>query len=103
MSGNHCFLNVLPLYVVLCSIVKKKLPYGSGQYHLRMIPYQDAGFRFPLITNRNIDIEVDQRLYVEVRAEGVDGRQLSTLLDSCWATPVNIANYPVHWDLIRAK
>lgn len=68
-----------------------------------MIPYQDAGFHFPLISNRNIEIEADQRLYVEVRAERVDERQISAVLDSCWATPVNIANYPVRWDLIRAK
>ncbi|TDG98066.1 hypothetical protein EPR50_G00214120 [Perca flavescens] len=85
------------------SIVRKKLPVGHGQYHMRMIPYQDAGFRFPLTSNRNIEMEIDQRLYVEVRTEGVDQRQISTVLDSCWATPVNLASYPVRWDLINAE
>ncbi|XP_045925641.1 alpha-tectorin-like [Micropterus dolomieu] len=85
------------------SIVRKKLPSGHGQYHMRMIPYQDAGFRFPLTSDRNIEMEIDQRLYVEVRTEGVDERQISTVLDSCWATPVNIASYPVRWDLISAQ
>lgn len=70
---------------------------------MRMIPYQDAGFRFPLTSDRNIDMEIDQRLYVEVRTEGVDQLQISTILDSCWATPVNIASYPVRWDLISAE
>ncbi|GLD74527.1 IgGFc-binding protein-like protein [Lates japonicus] len=85
------------------SIVRKKLPSGHGQYHMRMIPYQDAGFHFPLTSHNNIEMEIDQRLYVEVRTEGVDGRQLSTILDSCWATPVNYATYPVRWDLINAE
>ncbi|XP_071318951.1 alpha-tectorin-like isoform X2 [Trachinotus anak] len=85
------------------SIVRKKLPSGRGQYHIRMIPYQDADFRFALTSDSNIDMEIDERLYVEVRTEGIDGRQISTILDSCWATPVNDANHPVRWDLISAE
>ncbi|XP_035853743.1 alpha-tectorin-like [Sander lucioperca] len=103
--------NVPPLQDDFCNgrsertycIVRKKLPVGHGQYHMRMIPYQDAGFRFPLTSNRNIEMEIDQRLYVEVRTEGVDQRQISTVVDSCWATPVNLASYPVRWDLINAE
>ncbi|XP_041830785.1 alpha-tectorin-like isoform X2 [Melanotaenia boesemani] len=82
------------------SIVRKKLPAGQGLYHMRMIPYQDADFRFPLSSERNIEMVVDERFYVEVRTEGVDQRQISTILDSCWATPINMATYPVRWDLI---
>ncbi|KAK9530400.1 hypothetical protein VZT92_011903 [Zoarces viviparus] len=85
------------------SIVRKKLPTGHGQYLTRMIPYQDAGFHYPLASGRNIEMEVDQRLYVEIRTEGVDGRQISTIVDSCWATPVNVASYPVRWDLIHEE
>ncbi|XP_029384242.1 uncharacterized protein LOC115060456 [Echeneis naucrates] len=85
------------------SIVSKKLPAGQGQYQMRMIPYQDAGFHFPLTSNTNIEIEIDEKLYVEVRTEGVDGRQIATILQSCWATPVNNANYPVRWDLISSE
>lgn len=85
------------------SIVRKKLPSGHGLYHMRMIPYQDPGFRFPLTSNNNIEMEIDQRMYVEVRTEGVDQRQIATILDSCWATPVNVPNYPVRWDLISQE
>ncbi|XP_059181103.1 alpha-tectorin-like [Centropristis striata] len=85
------------------SIVARKLPSGHGQYQMRMIPFQDAGFRFPLSSSSNIEIEIDQRLYVEVRTEGVDARQISTIIDSCWATPVNLASYPVRWDLIMEQ
>ncbi|XP_069011698.1 alpha-tectorin-like [Embiotoca jacksoni] len=85
------------------SIVRRKLPAGHGQYHTRMIAYQDAGFHFPLTSDRNLEIEIDQRLYMEVRTEGVDPHQISTILDSCWATPVNIASHPVRWDLLIAE
>ncbi|XP_014874242.1 pancreatic secretory granule membrane major glycoprotein GP2-like [Poecilia latipinna] len=68
-----------------------------------MIPYEDEAFRFPFSTNRNIELEVDEMFYVEVRTEGVDQRQFATVLDSCWATPVNQANYPVRWDLIASQ
>ncbi|XP_074475110.1 alpha-tectorin-like [Sebastes fasciatus] len=82
------------------SIVRKKLPSGRGRCYVRMIPYQDSGFRYPMTTNMNIDMEIDQRLYVELRTEGVDGRQISTVVESCWATPSNVTSSPVRWDLI---
>uniref|UniRef100_A0A669CE63 Uncharacterized protein n=1 Tax=Oreochromis niloticus TaxID=8128 RepID=A0A669CE63_ORENI len=57
----------------------------------------------PVESDTNIEMEINQRLYVEVRTEGVDQSQISTVLDSCWATPVNTPNYPVRWDLITAE
>ncbi|XP_039862472.1 alpha-tectorin-like isoform X6 [Simochromis diagramma] len=85
------------------SIIRKKIATGQGQYSMRMIPFQDPGFRFPFRSDTNIQMEIDQRLYVAVRTEGVDQSQISTILDSCWATPVNMPNYPVRWDLITAE
>lgn len=86
-----------------CSIVNKRLPSGQGRYHLRMLPYEDADFHFPLTRNGNLEMEIDQRLYIEVLTEGIDERQISTVLDSCWATPFNNASYPVRWDLITTE
>uniref|UniRef100_A0A3B3XMI4 ZP domain-containing protein n=1 Tax=Poecilia mexicana TaxID=48701 RepID=A0A3B3XMI4_9TELE len=80
---------------LFCSVLRKKLPVGTGSYRVRLIPYEDEGFHFPFSTNGNIELEVDQMFYVEVRTEGVDQRQFATVLDSCWATPVNQASYPV--------
>jgi len=85
------------------SVVRKKLPAGHGLYHMRMIPYKDADFRFRLTADRNIEMDMDEPFYVEVRTDGVDQHQISTVVDSCWATPVNMANYPVRWDLIMAE
>uniref|UniRef100_UPI0037E75E0D alpha-tectorin-like isoform X3 n=1 Tax=Semicossyphus pulcher TaxID=241346 RepID=UPI0037E75E0D len=85
------------------SIVNRKLHAGVGQYKIRIIPYRDAGYHSPLTGHNITEMEIDQKIYVEVRTEGVDKRQISTVLDSCWATPVNIANFPVRWDLIIAE
>ncbi|KAI4899389.1 hypothetical protein NFI96_002372 [Prochilodus magdalenae] len=86
---------------VLQRLVHKTLPDGQGMYQVRMIPYQDAAFSQPF--SGSVDIEVDERIYVAVIVQGVDGRQISTVIDSCWATPVNDQNYAVRWDLIINK
>lgn len=85
------------------SLVSKSLLSGVGRYGIRMIPYEDDGYRFPLTSSSKIVMDVDQRFYVEVRAEGLDAQHISTVLDSCWATPINAADNPVRWDLIDAE
>ncbi|KAL2101800.1 hypothetical protein ACEWY4_003561 [Coilia grayii] len=81
------------------SIVTKRLPGGEEIYQVRMIPYEDAGFSHAY--SGRVNVVVDQRLYVEVRVDGVDSRQIATVIDSCWATPVNQPNYHIRWDLVR--
>ena len=76
----------------------KTLPDGQGLYQVRMKSYQDAAFSHPY--NGKVAIEVDQRIYVEVIVQGVDSRQIATVIDSCWATPVNDKNFAVRWNLI---
>ncbi|KAM4526980.1 uromodulin-like [Fundulus diaphanus] len=85
------------------SIVDKKLPFGTGSYRMRMTPYEDKDFLRPFNTNENIGIEINKVLFVEVKTEGVDEHQLSTIMESCWATPVNEADYSVRWDLIDSQ
>ncbi|KAL1264814.1 hypothetical protein QQF64_005169 [Cirrhinus molitorella] len=80
------------------SIVHKTLPAGEGRYQVRMIPYEDDEFTRPF-TGR-VDAELDQKMNVEVRVEGVDSGQFALVMDTCWATPVNDPDYSLHWDLI---
>ncbi|XP_076864065.1 IgGFc-binding protein-like [Brachyhypopomus gauderio] len=82
----------------LQSTIYKNLPGGVGKYQVRMIPYRDPGFSHPY--NGSADVEVDQRIYVAVLVQGVDSRQIATVIDSCWATPENDPDYAVRWDLI---
>ncbi|XP_060720764.1 alpha-tectorin-like [Tachysurus vachellii] len=83
------------------SIVHKTLPGKEGMYRIKMIPYEDSSFSHPY--NGSINIEVGEQIYIGVFVQGVDSRQLATVIDSCWATPVNQRNYSVRWDLITGK
>ncbi|XP_072530493.1 uncharacterized protein [Salminus brasiliensis] len=80
------------------SIIHKTLPDGQGMYQVRMIPYQDAGLSHPY--NGSVNLKVNQRIYVGVFVQGVDSRQIATVIDSCWATPEKDQHYAVRWDLI---
>ncbi|XP_060721114.1 alpha-tectorin-like isoform X2 [Tachysurus vachellii] len=83
------------------SIVHKTLPGKEGMYQIKMIPYKDSSFSHPY--NGRVNIEVGEQIYIRVFVQGVDNRQLATVIDSCWATPVNQRNYSVRWDLITGK
>ncbi|KAF4106294.1 uncharacterized protein LOC131550874 [Onychostoma macrolepis] len=80
------------------TIVHKILPSGEGRYQVRMTPYEDDEFTRPF-TGR-VDAELEQKMNVEVRVEGVDSRQFALVMDTCWATPVNDPDYSLRWDLI---
>ncbi|CAJ1081086.1 LOW QUALITY PROTEIN: alpha-tectorin-like [Xyrichtys novacula] len=82
------------------SIVNRKLPAGVGSYNIRITPFLDADFLIPFSGGSGTGIEVDDEVYVEVQTDGVDEQQISTIIDTCWATPVNNRDYPVRWDLI---
>ncbi|XP_041941221.1 alpha-tectorin-like isoform X1 [Alosa sapidissima] len=83
------------------SRITKKLPGGEGSYHVRMIPYEDAGFSHAF--SGRVNVAVNQQIYVAVQVDGVDSRQIAMVIDSCWATPVNQPNYHIRWDLIRNR
>ena len=78
--------------------MSQELPAGQGTYRIRMIPYQDAQFTSPF--DGEVEIQVNQQMYVAVEVEGVDRNQITSVLDNCWATPVNDAEYHVRWNLI---
>uniref|UniRef100_A0A8C1X4M7 Si:ch73-181m17.1 n=1 Tax=Cyprinus carpio TaxID=7962 RepID=A0A8C1X4M7_CYPCA len=80
------------------STVHINLPAGQGTYRVRMIPYQDAEFSHPFAGS--VNAELSKRIFVEVGVDGVDSRQFASVIDTCWATPVNDPHYPLRWDLI---
>ncbi|XP_076866545.1 LOW QUALITY PROTEIN: IgGFc-binding protein-like [Brachyhypopomus gauderio] len=94
-------LTMDPSFTPLQSTIYKNLPGVLGMYQVRMVPYQDPGFTLPY--NGSAEVKVDQRVYVGVYVQGVDSRQIATMIDSCWATPVNDRNYGVRWDLISKQ
>ncbi|XP_077065734.1 uncharacterized protein LOC143718602 isoform X2 [Siphateles boraxobius] len=79
-------------------VISEELPAGQGTYQIRMIPYHDAEFTSPY--DGEVQMQVNQQIYVAVEVEGVDRNQIATVLDNCWATPVNDAEYHVRWNLV---
>ncbi|ROI24880.1 Alpha-tectorin [Anabarilius grahami] len=80
--------------------IYKELP-GQGTYQVRMIPYHDAEFTSPF--DGEVEIQVNQQMYVAVEVDGVDINQIATVLDNCWATPVNDIDYSIRWNLITRE
>ncbi|XP_052427567.1 pancreatic secretory granule membrane major glycoprotein GP2-like [Carassius gibelio] len=87
-------MNINPLE----SAVHMTLPAGQGTYRVRMIPYRDAEFSHPFAGSLNVELK--EQIFVEVHADGVDSHQFASVIDTCWATPVNDPHYPLRWDLI---
>ncbi|XP_072568880.1 alpha-tectorin-like [Paramormyrops kingsleyae] len=81
------------------SVLNKSLPGGTGQYQVRMSPYLNSDFNSP-VTASTLDLPLNERLYVAVEVIGMDERQISTVIDSCWATPINDPSSGIRWDLI---
>lgn len=79
------------------SVVSIDLP-GQGAYQIRMILYHDDQFTSPF--EGDVEVQVNQQMYVAVEVEGVDRRQIATVLDNCWATPVNDIDHEIRWNLI---
>ncbi|XP_051746350.1 uromodulin-like isoform X4 [Ctenopharyngodon idella] len=81
-------------------VISNELPAGQGTYQIRMMPYHDAQFTSPYLEEQ---VQVNQQMYVAVEVEGVDRNQIATVLDNCWATPVNDPEYHVRWNLISRE
>ncbi|XP_073693965.1 pancreatic secretory granule membrane major glycoprotein GP2 [Garra rufa] len=79
-------------------VISQELPAGQGTYQIRIIPYHDAEFTSPY--DGEVEMQVNQQMYVAVEVEGVDRNQIAIVLDNCWATPVNDIDYHPRWNLI---
>lgn len=90
-------MNYISFYIWSHSVVSVDLP-GEGKYQIHMIPYRDAQFTSPYAGD--VQLKVKQQMYVSVEVEGVDRAQIATVLDNCWATPVNESDYHIRWNLI---
>ncbi|XP_041914861.1 pancreatic secretory granule membrane major glycoprotein GP2-like isoform X2 [Alosa sapidissima] len=83
---------------VLKSVIHQKLPAVHGTYQVQITPYKDADFTQQF--SGNVAGQPEETIYIAVDVEGVDGRQFSSVLDFCWATPINNSTSSINWDLI---
>uniref|UniRef100_A0A672NUD5 Si:dkey-239b22.2 n=1 Tax=Sinocyclocheilus grahami TaxID=75366 RepID=A0A672NUD5_SINGR len=97
LVGHHISREII-LKLSFSFTVHMNLPVAQGTYQVRMIPYQDAEFSHPF--TGSVNAELNEHIFVEVCVDGVDSRQFASVIDTCWATPVNDPHYPLLWDLI---
>ncbi|XP_062410976.1 pancreatic secretory granule membrane major glycoprotein GP2-like [Sardina pilchardus] len=83
---------------VLKSVIHLKLPAAHGTYQVHITPYKDTEFTQQFSGNETG--QPDEMMCISVDVEGVDSRQFSSVLDSCWATPVHDSTSSTNWDLI---
>lgn len=81
-----------------CSAIRPKLSAEQGTYQVQLTPYQDADFTE--LFSDFVAEKSDEKIYIAVDVDGVDSRQFSSVLDSCWATPINDPMSSTSWDLI---
>lgn len=80
------------------SSVKQEISSGQWNYSLSMMAYTDA-LRTEAI-QPNSSIQLDQRVWVEFKAEKLDNEMLSLVTESCWATNHPSPQSGLRYDLI---
>ncbi|XP_072301112.1 uncharacterized protein [Eucyclogobius newberryi] len=68
------------------SSVIQELVSGQWRYNLSMIVYSDEARRHTVTPDTELDL--GQRIYIEMEVDGLDDNVLSLVVDSCWATSV---------------
>lgn len=80
------------------SSVKQEISSGQWNFSLSMMAYTDA-LRHEAI-QANTSMQLDQRVWVEFKAEKVDDQMLSLVTESCWATSHYSPESSLRYDLI---
>lgn len=86
---------------LLCSSVVQVITSGRWNYTLTMRTYTDAGLTQAV--DQSTDVLVNQQIWVQLDAEGLDGNQLALVTDSCWATDQPSATASLRYDLIKDR
>lgn len=81
------------------SSVKQEISSGQWNFSLSMMAYTDA-LRHEAI-QANTSMQLDQRVWVEFKAEKVDDQMLSLVTESCWATSQPSPESSLRYDLIK--
>lgn len=67
-----------------CSSVAQKISCGAWNYTLIIKAYTDAGRT--QVVQLNSEVRLNQRIWVELETNGLDGSMVTVVSDSCWAT-----------------
>ncbi|XP_026225035.1 uncharacterized protein LOC113168243 [Anabas testudineus] len=72
---------------------------GPWDYTLTMKSYTDAARRKAV--DSSTEVLLDQRIWVEIKTDGLDGRVIAVVTDSCWATNEPSPNSTLRYNLIK--
>uniref|UniRef100_A0A3Q1I5Q5 ZP domain-containing protein n=1 Tax=Anabas testudineus TaxID=64144 RepID=A0A3Q1I5Q5_ANATE len=81
------------------SSVIQNIKSGPWDYTLTMKSYTDAARRKAV--DSSTEVLLDQRIWVEIKTDGLDGRVIAVVTDSCWATNEPSPNSTLRYDLIK--
>uniref|UniRef100_A0A8C4DNS8 Alpha-tectorin n=1 Tax=Dicentrarchus labrax TaxID=13489 RepID=A0A8C4DNS8_DICLA len=79
--------------------VIKQIVSGTWNYTLTMKAYTDAG-RTKAVES-NTKIQLNQKIWVGLETDGLDGNSVAVVTDSCWATNQALSNGSLRYDLIK--
>ncbi|XP_026225005.1 alpha-tectorin-like [Anabas testudineus] len=74
------------------SSVIPNIKFGPWDYTLTMKSYTDAAYT---------EVLLDQKIWVEIKTDGLDGRVIAVVTDFCWATNEPSPNSTLRYDLIK--
>nr|XP_057937853.1 alpha-tectorin-like isoform X2 [Doryrhamphus excisus] len=70
----------------------------SWNYTLKMTAYKDAQHRQPIMSDK--DVQLNERIWVELMTYGLDDNLVSLVTNSCWATNGSSPNEGLRYDLV---
>ncbi|KAL7370027.1 hypothetical protein ABVT39_016779 [Epinephelus coioides] len=80
------------------SSVIEELVYGVWNYTLMMRAYTDPEHIHRI--RPTTEIQLNQRVWLELKTEGLDSNMVALVTDSCWATSQPLANDTLRYNLI---
>ncbi|XP_069381902.1 pancreatic secretory granule membrane major glycoprotein GP2-like [Paralichthys olivaceus] len=97
-----CFYNQPDIrsttFRIIDSSVVQQIISGAWNYTLTMKVYSDAG-RTKVI-EPSTDVQLQQIVWVELKTDGLDGKLMAVVTDSCWATNEKSPNASLRYNLI---
>uniref|UniRef100_A0A3Q3A6Y5 Pancreatic secretory granule membrane major glycoprotein GP2-like n=1 Tax=Kryptolebias marmoratus TaxID=37003 RepID=A0A3Q3A6Y5_KRYMA len=80
------------------SSVVQHITSGDGNYTVTMRAYTDAG-RTQAVDS-STQVLLNQKIWVELKTDGLDANVISVVTDSCWATSQKLPNSTPRYDLV---
>lgn len=83
---------------LLSSSVIQQITSGKWKYNLTMKSYTNPDCTEAI--HSSTDIQLDEKIWVELKTEGLDEKMVLVVTDSCWATNQPSSNASLRYDLI---